>query len=39
MDFGDTSLFDFDYFMGGDLCLPQDLLNFPGLDTMENSNA
>ncbi|KAG9892022.1 hypothetical protein KCU94_g13972, partial [Aureobasidium melanogenum] len=39
LDFGDTSLFDFDYFMGGDLSLPQDLLNFPGLDTMGLSNT
>ncbi|KAG9648154.1 hypothetical protein KCU64_g9895, partial [Aureobasidium melanogenum] len=39
LDFGDTSLFDFDYFMGGDLSLPQDLLNFPGLDTMGPSNT
>ncbi|KAG9552970.1 hypothetical protein KCU79_g12327, partial [Aureobasidium melanogenum] len=39
MDFRDTSLFDFDYFMGGDLSVPQDLLNFPGLDTMEPSNT
>lgn len=38
MDF-DTSLFDFDYFMGGDLSLPQDLLNFPGLDTMGSSST
>ncbi|CAD0112008.1 unnamed protein product, partial [Aureobasidium uvarum] len=35
----DTSLFDFDYFMSGDLSLSQDLLNFPGLDIMGSSNT
>jgi len=39
MDFGDTSLFDFDYFIGGDLSFPQDLFNFPGLDAIGSSNA
>jgi len=39
MDFGDNSLFDFDYFMGGDLSFPQDLFNFPGLDAIGSSNT
>jgi len=39
MDFGDNSLFDFDYFMGGDLSFPQDLFNFPGLDVIASSNT
>jgi hypothetical protein len=39
MDFGDTSLFDFDYFMGGDLSFPQDLFNFPDLDTIGPSDT
>jgi hypothetical protein len=39
MDLGETSLFDFDYFMGGDLSFPEDLFNFPGLDTLGPSNT
>jgi hypothetical protein len=32
-------LFDFDFFMGGDLSFSEDLFNFPGLDTFERSNT
>jgi hypothetical protein len=39
MDFGDTSLFDFDYFVGGDLSFSQDLFNYPGFDNIGPSNT
>lgn len=39
LDLIDTSLFDFDSFMGADLSFPQDLFNFPGMDVTGSSNA
>ncbi|THZ87905.1 hypothetical protein D6C84_01332 [Aureobasidium pullulans] len=39
MDFGDNSIFDFDYFMGADLPFSQDLFNFPGLDNAGSNNT
>ncbi|THY27367.1 hypothetical protein D6D01_04141 [Aureobasidium pullulans] len=39
MNFGDDSIFDFDYFMGADLPFSQDLFNFPGLDNADSNNT
>ncbi|TIA28089.1 hypothetical protein D6C78_10911 [Aureobasidium pullulans] len=39
MDFGDSSIFHFDYFMGADLPFSQDLFNFPGLDNAGSNNT